>query len=126
MRLAALVAVLGMATISWAALHGQQEMLSKPGPGSGITTISGVVTIANTPTVTIANTPDVRVVQMPPMTIASPAFVRKGGRYSITWAEGDREDVTILDAGQDGWVQVENLRRRWVNLGAARAVEESR
>jgi hypothetical protein len=118
MRIAMTATAVGVAGVLWAGVAAQQEMLPKPGPGSGITKVIGAVSVSNTP--------DVRVVELPPITIAAPPFVRKSGRYEITWADGDAEKVTVLESGPDGWVQVEGMRRRWVNLRAARTVEESR
>jgi hypothetical protein len=118
MRIGVVTAALGAAAVLWVSLSAQQEMLPKPGPGSGITKVMGAVNISNVP--------DVRVIEMPRMVLASPPFVRKGGRYAITWADGDSESVTVLDVGEDAWVQVEGMRRRWVNLRSARSVEESR
>jgi hypothetical protein len=120
------------AAVVWVGLSAQQEMLPKPGPGSGVTRVIGDVNISNTPEVRISNTPDVkisntpdvRIIEMPRLVIASPPFVRKNGRLTLTWADGGTENVTIVETGEDGWVQVEGVRRRWVNLGAARSVEE--
>jgi hypothetical protein len=126
MRVTRVIAVLGISAISYAALHGQQEMQPRPGPGSGITQVQGSVSISNTPDVRVSNVADVRVLQLPSVQIATPPFVRKGGRYAITWTTGEIDNVTIVDSGQDGWVQVETTRSRWINLRAARAIEESR
>ena len=121
MRTAVVIVTLGTAGLVWIGVSAQQEMLPKPGPGSGLTKVVGTVTISNTPDVRVVEMP-----QMPPTAIAAPPFLRKGGKYAITWTDGATDTVTVLDAGQDGWIQVEGTRWRWVNLRAARGVEESR
>ena len=128
-------------TVSAAALLGvaaaaQQEMLPKPGPGSGVTNVTGSVSIANTPNVNVANTvqaaqqgewrvaiqdtPSVRVTEVP-----SPGFLRTGSRYEITWVDGTSETVTISSLAANGWIEVERSRR-WVNLSSARSIREDR
>jgi hypothetical protein len=109
----------------------QQEMRPTPGPGSGRMTVD----VATIPIVqvapagewrtTVANVPDVRVVNTPSVVSAAPDFVRSGGRYEITWSGGDRETVTVSEAMRGGWIRVEEgNRRRWLNVGAARSLEE--
>ena len=128
----------GAATCLWVAVSAQQEMLPKPGPGSGVTNVSGSVSIANTPDVNIANTPgvrapqdgdwrvaiqntpSVRVTEIPP-----PGFLRTGSRYEITWADGKSETVTIASLAASGWIEVER-NRRWINLSSARSIREDR
>ena len=105
-----------VAGVLWIAVSAQQEMLPKPGPGSGITRVTGEVNISNTP--------NVRVLELPPLSIASPPFARKGGSYTITWGDGGTENIIVADVGPDGWVRVEAGRRRWLNLRMARAIEE--
>jgi hypothetical protein len=118
MRAGAIATAAAAAGILWVGLSAQQEMLPKPGPGSGITKVVGAVDISNTP--------DVRVMQMPPISISNPPFVRKGARYVLTWSDGGTEEVLVAEIGQDGWVQVESRRTRWVNLRLARSVEAGR
>ena len=69
----------------------QQEMLSRPGPGSGVT---GVAQRGNWE-VAINNVPTVRVANAIPVRVGVPAFI-KNGAFEITWANGDKENVTIV------------------------------
>jgi hypothetical protein len=131
MRIMFVTAALGMAVLLWAGLGAQQEVLPRPGPGSGITKVLGAVEVSNAPEVhasqrgawqvAIGNTPGVRVLE-----IAGPTFVSAGQNYRITWTDGEAIDVRVTAVASDGWVQVESPRRRWLNLQAARAVEEAR
>ena len=74
---------------------------------------------------TVANVPDVRVVNTPTVASAAPDFVRSGARYEITWSGGERETVTVSQALPGGWIRVEEGdRRRWLNVAAARSLEE--
>jgi hypothetical protein len=112
------------------AASAQQEMLPKPGPGSGITTVTGSVSVTNTPGVRAAqegdwhvavlNTPSVRVTEVP-----SPGFLRSGATYQITWVDGSKESVTISSVATNGWVEVERSRR-WINLASARSIAENK
>jgi hypothetical protein len=80
----------------------------------------------------VANTPNV--------SMRGPAFV-KAATYQVTWPNGDQEKVTIIasrpdtqrmpeksaELGQDGWVEVQSGgARRWINILAARSIEEAR
>jgi len=126
------IAVAAVAAVAclWVAVSAQQEMSARPGPGSGITNVTGSVSIANTPSVraaqegdwriAVANTPSVRVTEVP-----SPAFLRPGATYEITWIDGGKETVTISSLATNGWIEVERSRR-WINLSSARAVAEAR
>jgi hypothetical protein len=112
----ALMAV-GAAVVVWIGVSAQQEMLPRPGPGSGIIDVRG--------TVSLANVPDVRIAEIPPVTINGPAFLQRGSRYTVTWPSGEREQITVTETGQGGgWVRVSTSR--WVNLDAAYAVEQAR
>ena len=124
MRSSVITGALGIALMLWIGVSAQQEMLPKPGPGSGITRVSGEVNISNIPEVKISNIPEVRVLELPPLSIASPPFARKGGTYTITWSDGGTENVIVAEVGPDGWVRAEAARHRWINLRTARAVEE--
>jgi hypothetical protein len=129
---------LAIALVAWAHLGAQQEMLPKPGPGSGVTPVSQkgdwAVAISNTPSVHIAN----------PIQVRGPIFLRRGS-YRVTWPNGETENVTIITMASDtqragdrmadrspelitdGWVEVQSEgRRRWVNIMAARSIEEGR
>ena len=108
----------------------QQDMRPTPGPGSGRMTVD----VATIPVVrvaphgewkmSVANVPDVRVVNTPTVAAAAPDFVRSGSRYEITWPGGERETVTVAEA-RGGWIRVgEGTRPRWLNVGAARSLEE--
>jgi hypothetical protein len=116
MRIAVVAVALGIAGALWIGVSAQQDMLPKPGPGSGITKVTGAVNISNTP--------DVRVVDLPPLSLASPAFARKGGSYIITWPDGGTENIIVAEVGSDGWLRADGGRRRWVNLRVAKAIEE--
>jgi len=118
------MATAAAAGILWVGVSAQQEMLPKPGPGSGVTKVVGEVNIGNIPDVRVKEMPPLRVSEMPPLSIANPPFVRKSERYLITWSDGSSEGVTVLEVGQDGWVKVEGRRARWINLRLARSVED--
>jgi hypothetical protein len=124
------------AALLWVAVSAQQEMLPKPGPGSGVTNVTGTVSIANTPSVNVANTPTVRqdgewrvAIQNTPAVrvteVPSPGFLRTGARYEITWVDGTTEMVTISSIATNGWIEVERSRR-WINLTSARSIREDR
>ncbi|HJR60004.1 MAG TPA: hypothetical protein VJ813_11415 [Vicinamibacterales bacterium] len=131
MRIALVTTALGIAVVSWAGISAQQEMLPKPGPGSGVTHVLGSVEVKNAPEVhaaqrgdwqvAINNTPSVRVSE-----VAGPSFIRPGQRFQITWADGQTETVTASAAARDGWVQVGETPGRWINLANARAVASAR
>ena len=116
----------GGALLIWAGAAAQQETRPTPGPGSGIMNVAGTVSIGNEPRVQVSNTPDVRIANIPMVVGAPPPFLRINGRYTITWPDGASDDVTVTDAGQGGWAQVQSAgaRRKWVNLVTARAIEE--
>jgi hypothetical protein len=116
---------LALAAMVWSGVSAQQEMLSRPGPGSGVSKVSGTVTIDEMPDVNAKQRGPWRVgiTDMPEIHVAGPAFVRPGGRYDITWEGGDKESLVVSSIGADGWVKVEHQRSRWVNLGLARSVE---
>jgi hypothetical protein len=125
-----LVVSLAAAGLLWVAVSAQQEMLPKPGPGSGVTNVSGSVSIANIPNVraaqegdwrvAVSNTPSVRVTEVP-----SPGFLRTGATYEIVWVDGSRETVTVSSIATNGWIEVERSRR-WINLSSARSIAENR
>lgn len=138
-------AALVIGIIAWTRAAAQQEMLSKPGPGSGITRAvqhgDWEVSISSMPAVRIVNGVQLR----------GPAFLRNR-TYKVTWPNGDEERVTIItvpdvratergsDRGSDrlperspelsgdGWAEVQTSTgaKRWINLMAARSVEEAR
>lgn len=121
--------------VGWAAATAQVQRV--PGPGTGIVTVTGEVSIANKPTVvatqqgdwdvTVSNTVPVSVTNTPAVTMALPLSLKKGNRYEIVWATGEREVVTAAQPGTSSWVRVERTGitgPRWVNVAAARAITE--
>jgi hypothetical protein len=131
MRTRTVVSAAAVAGVLWAAvLAGQQEMKERPGPGSGITNVTGAVSITNTPavlatqqgewTVAVNNVPGVRIMEIP-----SPGFLRAGYRYEITWTDGGTDTVLIESISGNGWVEVER-GRRWVNVLSARSIRDVR
>jgi hypothetical protein len=75
--------------------------------------------------VSLANVPDVRVVNTPMVTAAPLAFLKVGGRYAVTWPAGDRETIGVAEFGSGGWLRAAGEgRRRWLNLAAAKTIEE--
>lgn len=135
----ATVLVIGL--FAWTRARAQQEMLSKPGPGSGITRAAQqgdwTVSVSAMPAVTIAHGVQLR----------GPAFLRNR-TYKVIWPNGDEERVTIItspgvratgrgseplpdrspELASDGWAEVQTSTgaKRWINLLAARSVEEAR
>lgn len=125
-----LIIAICAATLLWVAVSAQQELFTKPGPGSGVTNVTGTVSIANIPNVratqegewrvAVGNTPSVRVTEVP-----APTFLRAGSRYEITWADGTTEAVSIGTIAPNGWIEVDS-GRRWINLSTARAVSAAK
>jgi hypothetical protein len=121
------------AAVLWVGLAAQQEVLPRPGPGSGLTHVN-VVNRASVAAeqagnweVAISRMPDVRIANTATVSVQLPRFALRGTKYLVTWPTGQEERISISEPGEDGWVQVENAGRsgkRWVNLGAARAIEE--
>ena len=130
MKISTLALTLGAAAALWITASAQQEVLPRPGPGSGVTNVTGSVAIANTPNVrasqdgnwevAVSNVPSVRVTEVP-----SPAFLRTGSRYEIAWIDGTSETVTISSIATNGWIEVERSRR-WINVSSARSIREDR
>jgi hypothetical protein len=127
-------AVLGAVALVWAGASAQ-DVRTTPGLGTGIVKVEGTVAVGNVPEVratqngewrlAVSNTPTVRVGNN--VTVASPAFLREGGRYRITWIAGEAEVVTVADPGTNGWIRVESgSGRRWVNTSVVRGIEEVR
>ena len=138
------IGALAIAVTGWTQLGAQQqEMLSRPGPGSGITRSAQhgdwEVAISNTPTVRVANTL--------PVQLRGPVFLRNRS-YKVVWPNGDEERLTMIsvpdqrvadraserlpersaEAMADTWAEVQTAsgNRRWINLMAARSIEETR
>jgi hypothetical protein len=124
------LSLVAAAALLWVVVSAQQEMLPRPGPGTGVTNVTGSVSIANTPSVratqdgdwrvAVANTASVRVTEMP-----APAFLRAGATYEIIWTDGYKEIVTVSSIAANGWIEVER-GRRWINPSSARSISENR
>ncbi len=129
----ATVVLIAVAVLYWArSTNGQAQ--SVPGLGSGIVPVQGEVDVRRLPPidvgqrgdwkVSLANS-DVRVVNTPTVAVAPLAFLKTGGRYEVTWPAGDRETIGIAEFGGGGWVRAAaDGRRRWLNLAAAKTIEE--
>jgi hypothetical protein len=127
-RSAIILVVAILAGVTWTAA--QQEVLSRPGPGSGVMDVR----VINHPAVTAAQSgawevglsrpADARIIGMPNVTVSRPYFIQLNTTYRVTWSAADSEDVTITDAGGGGWVKVKGSR--WINLDQARSVEVAR
>jgi hypothetical protein len=122
------------AALVWARVPNGQVQPA-PGPGTGRVTVEGTVNIGNVPVVetvqrgdwkvSVANAPEVRVVNTPVVGISPLPFLKVGGRYEVVWGAGEREVLVIAQLGSGAWARVETPgRRRWLNLSAARAIEE--
>ena len=121
---------LALATMVWPSVSAQQEMLPRPGAGSGVSRVEGNVAV--TGTVSVDQMPDVNakqrgpwrvgITEMPEVHIAGLSFLRAGGRYEVTWPAGDKETLAVTAVASNGWVKVDQ-RSRWVNLALARSVE---
>ncbi len=121
MRALLIVGALSAAAFLWTGVAAQQEMLPKPGPGSGISRVEGTVSIDNVVAVRATQEGDWRV------TVVPAPFLKPNTRYLVTWPDGSTERVvTLTEVGHGGWVMVDGAPRRWLNLGMARAVEEMR
>lgn len=122
-------AALGVAMMAWGANSAGQAVQPVPGPGSGIVTVEGRVSVANTPTVIVGNTPSVNAVQNGNWKVAAtldgPDFLEARRSYTVTWPDGGTQPVVVAELGSNGWVRVENpRRRRWINLAQVLSIEE--
>lgn len=138
MRRTTIAVVSVAAVLLGAAAVAQQEVFPTPRAGTGVVTVTGAVDIERMPAVVIAAMPDAAVRQsgdwrvsvtgQPQVSLAPAAFVRVGVRYGVTWTDGSTETVSIAESGAGGWVRVQQPQgvSRWVNLSAARAIEEVR
>ena len=122
MRNVLVLGSLALVAMVWSGLSAQQEMLPRPGPGSGVSNVAGSVSINEMPDVNAKQRGEWRVgiAGVPEVRMAAPTFIHSGQRYEVTWSGGDKEVVTIAEIAANGWVRVE--RSRWVNLGHARSV----
>ena len=133
MKLRMTVAIpLAAAALLWTAAEAQQEVRPTPGPGSGMTRVTGTVDVGNVPEVLAAqrgdwkmainNTPTVTVGSMPPL-----PFIGVGARYLVTWPDGASQRLTVTASGPAGWVKASSdTAELWVNLSAARSIESRR
>ena len=125
--------------ITAAVLYWVQSMVGQvqptPGFGTGVVTMQGEVDVRRLPPidvgqrgdwkVSLATIPDVRVVNLATVAVALPSLVRTGNRYEITWTAGDRETVAVTQLGVGSWVRASgDGRERWLNLAAARAIQQ--
>jgi hypothetical protein len=118
------LAVLGIAAGVWVGVSAQQEMLSRPGPGSGVTPVR----VVEEPVVRLARGSEVRVVDTITVSMRAPGFVVKGRILEITWATGDEERVSVSEVLDGGWIEVSSSGggSRYVNLASARSVRVAR
>jgi hypothetical protein len=127
-----LIAVAGILVVG---VSSGQDVRPVPGPGTGIVTVAGgpvtvtgTVDIGNAPIVNARQASDWKVVlaHTPDVRVAAPDFLRVGGRYQVSWLAGQSEDIVVTQVGSGGWTRVESSggRRRWINLGEAREIEE--
>jgi hypothetical protein len=126
--------LIGVAALYWVqSTAGQVQPV--PGFGTGTVTVNGEIDVRKLPPmdvgqrgewrVSLANVADVRVVNTPTVAIALPPFLRVAGRYEVTWPAGDRETFAIAQLGVGTWVRASGEGRdRWLNLAAARAIQE--
>ena len=122
MQIKVVMAAAGIALL-WAGVSAQQESRMKPGPGSGVMNVVGIVDIGNVPVVHATQRGDwqVSLANSPTVRVGGPDFVVKGRRYRITWIPGEQETVEVAEVN-GSWVRVGG--GRWINLAAARAVED--
>lgn len=108
----------------------QQDVRPVPGPGTGIVKVTGTVDVGTLPPVDAVQRGDwkVAVTSTPPVVVAPAAFLKAGGVYAITWSDGKEEVSAVEEILPGNWVRTAGTqgRRRWVNLTAARSVQESR
>ena len=124
MRIVLVVGSLALVAMVWPGLSAQQEMLPRPGPGSGLSKVTGSVTIDEMPDVNAKQRGPWRVgiTELPEVHLAGLSFLRAGSRYEVTWPAGDKETLAVTAVTSNGWVKVDQ-RSRWVNLALARSVE---
>jgi hypothetical protein len=122
-----IIAVSLAAAATLAAGSSAQVTQPRPGPGSGVVTVSGTVDIGRMPVATVNAAQQgewrVTIASMPQVVVAPVAFVKAGGRYVITWPNGETQAIRIAQVGPGGWVKVADTRERWLNLTTAREIE---
>jgi hypothetical protein len=111
-----------LALAAWVGLSAQQEMLPRPGPGSGITPVR----LVEEPVVRLANGTEVRVLDPLSVSIRPPSFIAKGRTLEITWSTGEVDRVTVGEVFDGGWISVASESGRYINLGSARSVRTLR
>ena len=118
------LAGLGLAATAWVALSAQQEMLPRPGPGSGVTPVR----IVEEPVVRLARGSEVRLADPLTVSIRPPGFVVKGRMLEITWGTGEVDRVTVSDVLDGGWIDVGSSGggTTYINLTSARSVRTVR
>ena len=123
-RRAIALAAAGAAAGVWVGVSAQQEMLSRPGPGSGVTPVR----VVEEPVVRLARGAEVRVVDTISVSVRAPSFVVKGRTLEITWATGDEDRVSVGEILEGGWVEVSSpgAGSRYINLGSARSIRIAR
>ena len=114
------VLAVAIAAAAWVGISAQQEMLPRPGPGSGVTPVR----IVNEAAVTVSGISEVRVTAPVSASVRVPSFATKGRTLVVTWATGDDETVTVSEVLEDGWIAVDG--GRFVNLSSARSVRPTR
>lgn len=130
----AVAAVVATAAAAWFLTGARAQVQPVPGPGSGIVTVQGAVSV-NGPVevsqrgkwdVAISNQPEVRINGMPIVRVAGPTFLAPA-RYVIVWNDGSTETVTVVDAGGGNWVKVgDPAGDQWINLALARSIRRVR
>lgn len=121
-RRALAVAGSAVALAAWVGVSAQQEMLPRPGPGSGVTPVR----VVEEPIVRLAKESQVRVLEPLSISIRPPSFVTGGDQIEITWATGEVERVTVGGVLEGGWIAVGSDGGRYVNLGSARSIRTFR
>lgn len=121
---AVLIALIGVAVAA------RQDVHRVPGPGTGIVKVTGTVDVGTLPPVDAVQRGDwkVAVTSAPPTVVAPAAFLKVGGVYAITWSDGTEEVSPVEEILPGNWVRTAGPQggRRWVNLTAARSVQERR
>lgn len=124
------------------ALAAVPQVTQVPEPAKPAMPITGSVAIAGRPEVVVANAPVVDARQLgawrvaldgtPWVALTGPGFLEPGGAYRVTWAgTGRTERVRIVASRGGGWFEVQaadapaGKGTRWINAGAAAAIERA-
>lgn len=114
---------------------GAGQVQPKPGPGTGIVMVEGLVTV--TGDVNVANTPAVRALQngdwtvgvssLPPVRLSAPGFLKVGQAYRFTWPGGRQDEITVREVA-DAWIRGDRRENGvrvsgWVNAAMAAMIE---